>query len=164
MKTKLDMMIGGQLIDCLSLCLSVCCHMFIMWLFGPVRAQLMLCGYPHVSVLLLSSSMLITATGRWQCVQIWIWESAILKQSQSQNGWRSFPLHIYVSSMWCHSCILPQAEQLCSPLPADRGAPSHGRAISKSNLRHVHECLHSQTTRESCVCVCVCVWVEKQLV
>ena len=31
LKTKSDMMICGQLIDCLSLCLHVCCHRVVTW-------------------------------------------------------------------------------------------------------------------------------------
>ena len=69
-----DMVICGQSIDWLS----VCHHMTIMWLFGPIRAWLTFCGNPHVSVS--SSSMLITVNGRCWCLQIWIQEFAILKQ------------------------------------------------------------------------------------
>ena len=66
-------------------------RLVIVWLFGPIRARLTFCGYPHVSMP--SSSMLIAATGRCRCLQIWL-EFRTLKQSQSQRSWRSFPLHI----------------------------------------------------------------------
>ena len=72
------MVICGQLIDCLGLHLSVCCHVIIMQSFGPIRARLTFCSYPHVSMS--SSSMLITVTRRCQCLQIWIQKFAILKQ------------------------------------------------------------------------------------
>ena len=88
-------MIYGQLIDCLSLHLSVCCHIISVWLFEQIRAQLMFCGYHHRSVS--SSSMLIAVTARCWCFQIWILEFMILKQSQLQHSWWAFPLHIYDS-------------------------------------------------------------------
>ena len=72
-------------------------HMTIIRLFGSIRAQLMFCSYPHVSVP--SLSMLITANGVYWCLHIWIQEFAILKQSQSQHSWWSFALHIYETKM-----------------------------------------------------------------
>ena len=79
-------------------CLLLCdCYMIIMTLSGSIRAQLMVCGYPHVSIS--SSSMLTAATGICQCLQIWIREFTILKQSLSQLSWQSFPFHIY--GLWC---------------------------------------------------------------
>ena len=66
-------------------------HVIIMWLFGPIRTRLTFCGHPHVSMS--SSSMLITAT-KCRCLQIWIQECAMLKQSQLQHSWQSSPLHI----------------------------------------------------------------------
>ena len=65
----------------------------IVWLFGPIRGWLTLLGYPHVSMA--SSSMLIAATRRCQCLQISMQEFTILKLSQSHHSWQSFPLHIY---------------------------------------------------------------------
>ena len=68
-------------------------NMIIMWLLGPIRAWLTFCSYSRVSVS--ASPMLIAATGRCQCLKIWIPEFAMLKQSQLQHSWRSLPLHIY---------------------------------------------------------------------
>ena len=47
-------------------------HVIVMWLFGPIRARLTFCGYRHVSMS--SLFMLIAATGRCRCLQIWIRE------------------------------------------------------------------------------------------
>ena len=44
-------------------------HVIILWLFGPIRARLKFCGYPPMSMS--SSPMLISATRRCRCVQIW---------------------------------------------------------------------------------------------
>ena len=63
--------------------LSHDCHVIIVLLFGPIRAQLTFCGYPHVSTS--SSSMSIAATRICRYLQIWIQELAILKQSQTQK-------------------------------------------------------------------------------
>ena len=72
-------------------------HVITMWLFGPIRARLTFCAYPHVS--LSRSSMLNAATGRRRCSQIWIRDFATLKENQSQHSWRFFPLHIYDDPM-----------------------------------------------------------------
>ena len=65
-----------------------------MWFFGPIRARLTFCNYSPVSKS--SWSMLIAATGRCRCLQIWEREFAILKQSQLQHSWWVFLLNIYV--------------------------------------------------------------------
>ena len=72
-------------------------HVITMWLFGPIRARLTFCAYPHVS--LSRSSMLNAATGRRRCSQIWIRDFAILKENQSQRSWRFFLFYIYDDPM-----------------------------------------------------------------
>ena len=67
--------------------------MIIMWLFGPIRAQLTFCSYPHVSMS--SSSTLITATRRCWCLQIWLREFMILKTKPIGAQLMIPPLRIY---------------------------------------------------------------------
>ena len=54
MKTKSDVLICRQLINCLGLRHGVCCHVIATWLFGPIGVRLTFCGHHHVSMSSLS--------------------------------------------------------------------------------------------------------------
>ena len=124
-------------------------HVIIMWLFGSVRTRLTFCGSPHASMS--NSSMLIAATGRCPCLQIWIQKFTVPKHSQSQHSWRPFPLCIYAFMhaaaclcplyMYCQACaitsfsMLKIVESLGTYLPYQKVSWPTGKSDQNESLK-----------------------------
>ena len=134
MKTKSDVVICGQFINCLGLRLNVCCHEIVMWSTRDYLDQSKFC-WRSTAILMCQCQAHPCCSqrpGDVDASRLEIREFAILEQSQSQHSWRSFSPRIYRCFNSCREQShkdgvkqQQQQQQLLRELPSPPWTQSH---------------------------------------